>query len=107
MLLNPLDEFAAIATISPDKFEARPQRLRNIVEQELGPLSVLNSGGMHHHMQQIAHWVHQDCRLRSFTFLALSKPCSPPTLVVFTLWLSTIARLGYASRPAATRPASR
>src|ERR687886_15653 len=33
------------------------------------------------------------CRLRPLTFLSPSNPTSPPTSVVFTLWLSPIAEM--------------
>src|SRR6266849_7910500 len=47
-------------------------------------------------------------RLRPLTFLPPSKPrSSPPTSVVFTLWLSRLAALGCASRPSAKRTGSR
>jgi hypothetical protein len=44
------------------------------------------------------------CRFLPFTFLPGSKPrSSPPTPVVFTLWLSTTPALGCGSRPSRTR----
>lgn len=43
------------------------------------------------------------CRLRPFIRLSASKPRGPPASVVLTLWLSTIAAEGMASRPTRSR----
>src|SRR5215213_9714960 len=43
------------------------------------------------------------CRLRPFSRLAASQPRGPPLSVVFTLWVSMMAAVGLASRPAPSR----
>ncbi len=55
MLLDPVNQLAAIATIGPDTFQSLPEGWRKVVEQELGSIAVLNCSLMHHDMQQIAH----------------------------------------------------
>src|SRR5215217_1329113 len=47
------------------------------------------------------------CRFLALSFFAPSYPRRPPTLVVFTDWVSTIPALGWGSRPALVRILSR
>ena len=62
---------------------------------------------MNHHGQQQSHGVHHDVPLASgYPFASVVTP-RPPFSVVFTDWLSMIAALGVASRPATSRTRTR
>jgi len=62
---------------------------------------------MHHDGEDQADGVDNDMSLAAVDFLARVVAADPPFSVVLTLWLSMIAALGVASRPAATRTSSR
>jgi len=47
------------------------------------------------------------CRFLPLNFFAPSYPRTPPTLVVFTDWVSRMPALGWGSRPALVRVFSR
>ena len=62
---------------------------------------------MNHHGQQQSHGVHHDVPLASgYPFASVVTP-RPPFSVVFADWLSMIAALGVASRPATSRTRTR
>jgi hypothetical protein len=67
----------------------------------------LDIGGMHHHRHHHAHGIHQQMACASVDGFASISPARPPFSVVVTDWLSRIAALGAASRPAATRTSVR
>src|SRR3979490_3345939 len=70
-------------------------------------MAVLNVGGMHDRVQQQALGVYQDMALLPLDLLArvISRRVDrgPPFSAALTLWLSMIAALGLASRPASSR----
>ena len=76
-------------------------------EQERPAVAVLNVGGMDDRVQQQALRVYQDMALLALDFLArvvaVRIDRGPPFSAALTLWLSMIAAVGLASRPACSR----
>lgn len=88
-------------------------------EQQRPAIAVLNVGGMNDRVQQQALRIYQDMALLALDFLAgvprvaaLPRPRAgsamridrdPPFSAALTLWLSIIAAVGLASRPACSR----
>ena len=105
-LLDPVDKLARIAAIGPYQEQAR-KTFYETSEHELGSVALLNSGRMHHNDNDQADRIDDYMALAAVDFLAGVVAADPPFSVVFTLWLSMIAALGVASRPAATRTSSR
>jgi hypothetical protein len=70
-------------------------------------IAVLQPGAMHHRVQYQAERVDQDVALLALDLLAaIIAPRidrKPPFSAAFTLWLSMIAAVGLASRPACSR----
>ena len=100
--LGPLDQFAGVAPIGPDQLESRelPDQLG---QHQLGPVAVLEMGGMHDHGQKQAQGVYNDVPLAPFDLLAGVIAPRPPFSAVFTDWLSMIAAEGLTFRPSWTR----
>ena len=105
-LPHPLDQFPPIARVSPDQTHT-PKASFQFRDNQLRSVSVLNVGGMHHHVQQQPHGIHYDVSLSTFDLLACVIAARPPFSVVFTDWLSMIAALGVGFLPSASRTAER
>ena len=104
------DHFPAlIARVSDDAFEKgkAPSRLS---QQSLGSVSILHAGGMDVDGQQQSECVGQDVALAAQHLLARviagRVERGPPLTAPFALWLSMIAVVGLASRPAFSRTAT-
>src|SRR5215218_5939811 len=94
---------ALIACIRNDALQKgkAPARLS---EQPLGPIPILHAGGMHGDREQQAERIGQDVALAASDLLARVIPGrverGPPLRAPRTLWLSMMAVVGLASRPA-------
>ncbi len=95
-----------VAGISDDTLD-EGKRPSGLPQQGLGSISVLNAGGMNAHVQEKPKGVGQDVALTAQDLLARviagRVERSPPLTAPFVLWLSMIAVVGLASRPAVSR----
>ena len=105
-LLRPLDQFSRIAAIGPNEFQAGEEP-HEFCEQQFGAVAVLNIRRVDHDADQEPQGVHGQVALAAFYFLPRVIAANPFFSVVFTDWLSMIAALGLASRPASLRTSSR
>lgn len=98
-----------ISSVSEDALNERktPPRLPQQITRSV---TVLNIGGQHAHAEQEAERVDEDVALAARDFLARIKALrvnfGAPFWAAFADWLSMIAALGLASRPAASRTAT-
>jgi len=104
--LHPFHHLASIAPIGPHHPQVRLLPME-VAHHQPCPVPVLDIGGMHHHRHHHAHGIHQQMACASVEVVASISPARPPFSVVVTDWLSRIAALGAASRPAATRTSVR
>ena len=100
--LGPLDQFAGVAPVGPDQLELG-ELPDQFGQHQLGPIAVLDIGGMHNDDQEQAHRVYDDVSLASLDLLASVVTARPPFSAVFTDWLSMIAAEGLGFRPSWTR----
>jgi len=95
-----------IARIADDALKER-EAPSSLAEQRLGAVPVLYAGGMDVHGQQQAEGVGQNVALAAKHLLASvvagRVERSPPLRAPFAVWLSMIAVVGLASRPAFSR----
>ena len=98
---GPRHQPARVPSIGPD--DPQPwEPAQQLGQHQLGAVPVLDAGSMNHHIQEQAHGVHYDVAFASGNpFTGIITP-RPPFSVVFTDWLSMMAPLGVASRPAAS-----
>ena len=95
-----------VATVADDALDERepPSRL---AQQRLRAIAILNVGGVDVDTQQEAERVDKDMSLAPEDFLARVVAGrikrAPPFSAPLALWASTIAVVGLASRPAASR----
>lgn len=96
--LGPFDQFPGVSPIGPDQLQPGelPDQFR---QHQLGPVAVLDIGGMHDNGQKQAQGVYDDVPLAPFDLLAGVVAARPPFSTVFTDWLSMIAAEGLAFRP--------
>ena len=99
---NPSDQLAGIPAIGPDQLDSREKR-PYFLQQQLGPVAILDVGRMHHHPEQQPYGIYEDMPLAAVDLLAGVVAVRPPFSVVLTDWLSMIAALGCSSRPARFR----
>src|SRR5262249_7411589 len=99
-----------IAAVAVDALNERKQTTRAAVEHQRHPVAILNIGGMHRHAQQQAERIDEDKALATRDLLArieaLRVERGPPFCAPLALWLSMIAVVGLASRPACSRTAT-
>jgi hypothetical protein len=94
---------AGVADDPLDEGEAPP----GLAQQPLGTVAILDAGRMDNHRQQQAECVGQDMALAAEDLLAgivagrIKR--SPPLTAPLAVWLSMIAVVGLASRPACSR----
>ena len=97
---------APIARIADDPLD-EGERSSGLAQQDLGSVPILHAGRMHVNSQQQAQRVGQDVALAACGLLARviagRVERSPPLRAPLAVWLSMIAVLGLASRPAASR----
>jgi hypothetical protein len=86
------------------------EQLARLSQQRLGAVAVLHIGRMHGHRQQQANGVGQQVALAADNLLARviagRIERSAPFCAAFAVWLSMIAVVGLASRPACSRTAT-
>jgi hypothetical protein len=99
---GPRDQFPGVAPIGPDPLQARELSDQSS-QHQLGPVAVLDVGGMHDHDQEQAQGVYDDVPLAPLDLLAGVVTPRPPFSAVFTDWLSMIAAEGLGFRPSWTR----
>ncbi len=103
---RPHHQPARVACIRPN--DPQPGKsAQQFGQHQLSAIPVLNVGGMNHHGQEQPHGVHYDVALASGNLFTRVIASGPPFSVVFTDWLSMMAALGVASRPAASRTRAR
>jgi hypothetical protein len=99
---GPVDHLGGASPIGPDPVE--PGELSDRLGQhQLGPVAVLDVGGVDDDGQEQAHRVYDDVPLASLDLLAGVVAARPPFSAVFTDWLSMIAAEGVGFRPSWTR----
>lgn len=101
-LPSPVDQFAGVSPIGPNQLEPRelPDQLG---QHQLGPVAVLDVGGVYDYGQDQAQGVYDDVPLASLDLLAGVVTARPPFSAVFTDWLSMTAAEGVGLRPSWTR----
>ena len=99
-----------IAAITVDALNEREQTTRAAVKYQRHSVAILNIGGMDRYAQQQAERIDEDMPLATRDLLArieaLRVEQGPPFCAPLTLWLSMIAVVGLASRPACSRTAT-
>jgi hypothetical protein len=97
---------ASVGKDALDEREGAPRLLQN----QARTVAVLNIGGMHDNSQEEAERVDEDVPLAPRNLLArviaLRIKRIPPFGAALALWLSMIAAVGLASRPACSRTAT-
>jgi len=98
------------AAVAVNALNEREQTTRAAVEHQRHPVAILNVGGMHRHAQQETERIDEDVALATADLLArieaLRVERDPPFCAPLALWLSMIAVVGLASRPACSRTAT-
>ena len=105
-VLHPFHHLASIAPIGPHHPHVRLLPVE-VVHHQPCPVPVLSIGGINHHCHHHAHGIHQQMACAPVDGFANIIPPRPPFSIVLNDWLSRIAALGSASRPAATRTSVR
>ena len=103
---RPEHELTRVAAIGPNAFQSWVQATA-LAKHQLGSVSILDIGSMHHQCQDQTQCVDDHMPLAAIDFLARVVTARPPFSVVLTLWLSIMAAEGEAFRPAAKRTFSR
>ena len=95
-----------VATIGIE-FQQEGKRAEYRAHQKHAAIAVLDAGRMDDGVQQKALRIYQDVALLAFDLLSRIKAGrvdrEPPFSALLTLWLSLIAAVGLASRPASSR----
>ena len=105
-LLGPRDELAAIARIDPDVGECGKGG-RDRVQHLSGSIPIRHIRRMNHRPQHQSVRIDQQMALAATQFLRAVVAPEPPFPVVRTDWLSRIAAVGTAERPARCRTCAR
>lgn len=106
-LFDPLPQgIARIGLIGEDQCQAWEAGF-GILKDERGAGTVLDVGRMNHRFQEQTQRIRQKMALPAAQSLVAVIAMDPPFSVVFADWLSMIAALGDASRPAWDRRRSR
>ena len=106
---SPRRQPASIGGVSPDDLQSG-EPVQQLHQYQLGPVPVLDAGGMNYCGQKQPSGIRYDVALASGYLLArvaafarrsfpASEPRGAPFSVVFTDWLSIVDALGVASRP--------
>jgi hypothetical protein len=102
--------WAAIATISEDAFDERKQTTSARIKNKCCTVPILDMGGMDCNTQQQAERVDENVSLAARDLLACIEALrierGPPFCAALALWLSMIAVVGLAWRPACSRTAT-
>ncbi len=98
--------FSLVAAVRVE-FEQKRKQSEQGAHQQDAAVAVLDIGGMNDGAQQQALRIYKDVALLSLDLFAGVKARrideKPPFSALFTLWLSMIAAVGLASRPASSR----
>jgi hypothetical protein len=99
-----------VSGISEDAQDEREQRSGSFGQYKCGAVAILDVGRVNSNAQQEAERIDQDVALAPGDLLGRVKPLrieqSPPFGAALALWLSMIAAVGLASRPACSRVAT-
>ena len=107
LLLGPCDQLSSVAAVGEHGLDKGPEAAGR-PQQRLGAVTVLHVTAMNLHGEQAAISVGQDVPLAARALLARVVAARPPFWSpVRTDWLSMIAAVGLASRPARARSAIR
>jgi len=102
---SPVNELACVSTISPNQRQTT-ETTRQFTQNQLGTVAILNTGCMHDHSHHKTQRINHQMPFSARYFLASVIASIPPFEAVLTDWLSIIAALGLAWRPAWTRTRS-
>ena len=98
--------FSLVPAVS-EEFEQERKQSEQRAHQQDAAVAILDIGGMDDGAQQQALRVYQDVALLALDLfagiVARRIDAKPPFSALFTLWLSMIAAVGLASRPASSR----
>ena len=99
-----------ITGVGEDAFDERKLGSRALVEDQRGPIAILDIGGVDRNAQQQTERIDEDMPLTAGDLLArivtLRINRGPPFWAALALWLSMIAAVGLASRPSCSRTAT-
>ena len=99
---SPRYQPPSVGGISPDDLEPG-EPVQQLDQHQLGPISVLDVGGMNCYRQEQPGGIHYNVALAPRYLLPRIVAPRPPFSVVFTDWLSMMAALGVASLPSLSR----
>ena len=106
LLQRALKLFALIAAVGVELEQERIEAEQGRHQQDAA-VAILNVGAMHDGVHQQALRIDEDMPLLAFDLLAriiaVRIDAAPPFSALFTLWLSMMAAVGDASRPACSR----
>ena len=98
---------ASITSFGEDAYNEREQSSRLLVEDERGPVAILDVGRMNGSTQQKAERIYENVALLALDLfsciVAMRIDAGPPFSALFTLWLSMMAAVGLASRCSRSR----
>ena len=95
---SPRHQPPGVGAISPDDLEPG-EPVQQLDQHQLGPIPVLDVGGMNSYGQEQPGGIHHNVALAPRYLLPRIVAPRPPFSVVFTDWLSMMAALGVASLP--------
>jgi len=100
----------SITAVTVDALDKGKQPTRAAVQHQRNAVTILYAGRMHCHVQQQAEGIDENVPLATLDLLARIKALrierSPPFCAPLALWLSIIAVVGLAPRPACSRTAT-
>ena len=99
---SPRHQPPSVGGISPDDLEPG-EPVQQLDQHQLGPIPVLDVGGMNCYGQEQPGGIHYNVALAPRYLLPRIVAPGPPFSVVFTDWLSMMAALGVASLPFISR----
>lgn len=98
---------SAVACVGEDAHDERKQSSRAFVENERRAIAILDVGGMNGGAQQQTKRVYENVAFLALNLLScivtMRIDLRPPFSALFTLWLSTMAAVGLASRSSCSR----
>src|SRR3990172_5900858 len=100
--LGPMHELPGVAAGGEDHPQSTKPRAQ-LLNQQLGPVAILDVGGMHDQCEDQAQRVDDHMTLAPQRFLARVVPPVPPFSAVLTVWLSRMPTLGVGFLPAFLR----
>jgi len=102
---SPVNELACVSTIGPDQRQPT-ETTHQFPQNQLSTVTILNTGCVHNHSHHQTQRINHQMAFSTRYFLAGVIASIPPFEAVLTDWLSIIAALGLAWRPAWTRTRS-